>query len=55
MNESNDRKPSFQASGLTFEEATLASFGLDPSAANRTTDDIAAMQKDKKDGNKENS
>ena len=48
-NESN-----FHASGVTFEEATFASLGIDPSIANQATDDISSMRKDQNDKRKTN-
>lgn len=49
------KKPKFECSGVTFEEGTLASLGLDPSKASACNEDISAMRadndkrKDKKD------
>lgn len=50
------KKSGFECTGVTFEEATLTSLGLDPSKANSCKEDISKMRKeDDKRKDKENS
>lgn len=42
-----EKKPlKFSAKGVTFEEATFASLGLDPEKMNMASDDVSSMKKD---------
>ena len=50
------KKSGFECTGVTFEEATLSSLGLDTSTASACNKEISAMRKDdEKRKNKENS
>ena len=50
------KKSGFECTGVTFEEATLSSLGLDPSKVSACNEDISAMRKDDdKRKDKENS